>query len=129
DTRGFYTNRVVPPYLNEAMLMVKEGINPALIDNCAKRLGMPVGPLALTDETSLELGYMLMQSTKKELGADYRPNGVEDMLEKMVVDLGRKGRKSGGGLRISKRWREEISLARPAGAFSASRRTTHCRTG
>ncbi|MEO0613469.1 MAG: FAD-dependent oxidoreductase [Pseudomonadota bacterium] len=97
DTRGFYTNRVVPPYLNEAMLMVKEGINPALIDNCAKRLGMPVGPLALTDETSLELGYMLMQSTKKELGADYRPNGVEDMLEKMVVDLGRKGRKSGGG--------------------------------
>ncbi|MEO1150444.1 MAG: 3-hydroxyacyl-CoA dehydrogenase NAD-binding domain-containing protein [Pseudomonadota bacterium] len=97
DTRGFYTNRVVPPYLNEAMLMVKEGINPALIDNCAKRLGMPVGPLALTDETSLELGHMLMQSTKKELGADYRPNGVEDMLEKMVVDLGRKGRKSGGG--------------------------------
>ncbi|MEL6111544.1 MAG: 3-hydroxyacyl-CoA dehydrogenase NAD-binding domain-containing protein [Pseudomonadota bacterium] len=97
DTRGFYTNRVVPPYLNEAMLMVKEGINPALIDNCAKRLGMPVGPLALTDETSLELGHMLMQSTKKELGTDYRPNGVEDMLEKMVVDLGRKGRKSGGG--------------------------------
>ena len=97
DTRGFYTNRVVPPYLNEAMLMVKEGISPALIDNCAKRLGMPVGPLALTDETSLELGYMLMQSTKKELGKDYRPNGVEDMLETMVIQLGRKGRKSGGG--------------------------------
>jgi len=97
DTRGFYTNRVVPPYLGEAMLMVKEGVKPALIENVSRSLGMPVGPLALTDETSLELGYMLLQSTKKELGADYRPTGTEDLLEKMVVDLGRKGRKSGGG--------------------------------
>jgi 3-hydroxyacyl-CoA dehydrogenase/enoyl-CoA hydratase/3-hydroxybutyryl-CoA epimerase len=97
DTRGFYTNRVVPPYINEAMLMVKEGIKPALIENAAKILGMPVGPLALTDETSLELGYMLVNSTKKELGKDYRPSGVEDLLETMVAKLGRKGRKSGGG--------------------------------
>jgi len=97
DTRGFYTNRVVPPYLGEAMVMVKEGIKPALIENAAALLGMPVGPLALTDETSLELGHMLMQSTKKELGADYKPSGNEDLLEKMVVGLGRKGRKSGGG--------------------------------
>ncbi|HOP18488.1 MAG TPA: 3-hydroxyacyl-CoA dehydrogenase NAD-binding domain-containing protein [Amphiplicatus sp.] len=97
DTRGFYTNRVVPPYLNEAMLMVAEGIKPALIENAAKLLGMPVGPLALTDETSLELGLRIMNSTKKELGADYKPSGVEDLLETMVTKLGRKGRKSGGG--------------------------------
>ncbi|MFQ5563010.1 MAG: 3-hydroxyacyl-CoA dehydrogenase NAD-binding domain-containing protein [Parvularculaceae bacterium] len=97
DTRGFYTNRVVPPYLNEAMLMVVEGVKPALIENAAKSLGMPVGPLALTDETSLELGLRIMNSTKKELGADYKPTGVENLLEKMVADLGRKGRKSGGG--------------------------------
>ena len=97
DTRGFYTNRVVPPYLNEAMLMVKEGIAPALIDNAAKALGMPVGPLALTDETSLSLGWMLVQSTRKELGKDYKPTGVEDLLETMVEKLGRQGRKSGGG--------------------------------
>ena len=97
DTRGFYTNRVVPPYINEAMMMVKEGIKPALIENAAKSLGMPVGPLALTDETSLELGHMLVNSTKKELGKDYKPTGVEDLLETMVVKLGRKGRKSGGG--------------------------------
>ncbi len=97
DTRGFYTNRVVPPYLNEAMLMVAEGIKPALIENAAKALGMPVGPLALTDETSLELGLRIMNSTKKELGDAYKPSGVEDLLVKMVEDLGRKGRKSGGG--------------------------------
>ncbi len=97
DTRGFYTNRVVPPYLGEAMIMVQEGIKPALIENAAKSLGMPVGPLALTDETSLSLGHMLMQSTKKELGDQYKPSGNEELLEKMVVELGRHGRKSGGG--------------------------------
>ncbi len=97
DTRGFYTNRVVPPYLNEAMLMVKEGIKPALIENAAKQLGMPVGPLALVDETSLELGKRVMESTRKELGKDYKPTGVEDLLEIMVDKLGRLGRKSGGG--------------------------------
>ncbi len=97
DTRGFYTNRVVPPYLGEAMIMVQEGVAPALIENAAKSLGMPVGPLALTDETSLSLGYMLMESTKKELGDDYKPSGNEELLKKMVKDLGREGRKSGGG--------------------------------
>lgn len=97
DVRGFYTNRVVPPYINEALLMVKEGVKPALIENAAKNLGMPVGPLALTDETSLSLGLMLARSTKKVLGDDYKPTGVEDLLEKMVEGLGREGRKSGGG--------------------------------
>ncbi|MDZ7628603.1 MAG: 3-hydroxyacyl-CoA dehydrogenase NAD-binding domain-containing protein [Parvularculaceae bacterium] len=97
DTRGFYTNRVVPPYLNEAMLMVKEGISPALIENASKMLGMPVGPLALVDETSLELGKRVMEATKKELGADYKPTGVEDLMTVMVDKLGRMGRKSGGG--------------------------------
>jgi 3-hydroxyacyl-CoA dehydrogenase/enoyl-CoA hydratase/3-hydroxybutyryl-CoA epimerase len=97
DTRGFYTNRVVPPYLNEAMLMVKEGVKPALIENAAKSLGMPVGPLALVDETSLELGKRVMEATKKELGKEYKPSGVEDLLNVMVDKLGRLGRKSGGG--------------------------------
>jgi len=97
DVRGFYTNRVVPPYLNEAMMMIKEGVKPALIDNAAKSLGMPIGPLALTDETKLDLGLMLVRATKKELGEDYKPTGVEDLLEKMVEGLGRAGRVSGGG--------------------------------
>ena len=97
DVRGFYTNRVVPPYLNEAALLVKEGVKPALIENAAEGLGMPVGPLALIDETSLSLGLMVMRSTQKELGDDYKPNGVEDLFEKFVETLGREGRKSGGG--------------------------------
>ena len=97
DTRGFYTNRVVPPYLNEAMRMVAEGVKPALIENAAKSLGMPVGPLALTDETSQELGLRIARATAKETGQDASGDPVYQLLVKFVEELGRKGRKSGGG--------------------------------
>ncbi|WDI31333.1 3-hydroxyacyl-CoA dehydrogenase NAD-binding domain-containing protein [Hyphococcus flavus] len=97
DTRGFYTNRVVPPYINESMLLVTEGVNPALIENAAKQLGMPVGPLALCDETSQELGLRIARATAKETGQDPSGEPVFQLLETFVDKLGRKGRKSGGG--------------------------------
>jgi 3-hydroxyacyl-CoA dehydrogenase/enoyl-CoA hydratase/3-hydroxybutyryl-CoA epimerase len=97
DVRGFFTNRVFPPYMGEAMKLVTEGVKPALIENAAKSLGMPIGPLALLDETTLQLGYDVMQSTKKELGDAYQPSGTEDFMELMVVKLGRKGRRFGSG--------------------------------
>ena len=98
DVRGFYTNRVFPAYVNEAVLLLTEGVNPALIENCAKKFGMPVGPLAVLDETSLSLGYDVQESTKKEMGDAYEPTGAEGFFEKMVVELKRMGRKSGGGI-------------------------------
>ncbi len=97
DARGFYCNSVVVPYLNEAALMVKEGINPALIDNGCVHMGMPVGPLALMDETSQELGWSIAKSAMQEEGDNYQPSGVEDLLELFVDTLGRKGRKVGKG--------------------------------
>lgn len=97
DVRGFFTNRVFPPYMGEAMKLVTEGVKPALIENAAKALGMPIGPLALLDETTLQLGYDVMQSTKKELGDAYQPSGTEDFMELMVIKLGRKGRRFGSG--------------------------------
>lgn len=97
DVRGFFTNRVFPPYMNEAMLMVTEGVKTALIENAAKMLGMPIGPLALLDETTLQLGYDVMQSTKAALGDAYIPSGTEPFMEKMVLELGRKGRRFGAG--------------------------------
>ncbi|MBB4658772.1 3-hydroxyacyl-CoA dehydrogenase NAD-binding domain-containing protein [Parvularcula dongshanensis] len=97
DARGFYCNSVVVPYLNEAALMVKEGISAALIDNCAVHMGMPVGPLALMDETSQELGLSITRSAQRDMGDAYVPTGVEDMLELFVDELGRKGRKVGKG--------------------------------
>ncbi|MEM9422601.1 MAG: 3-hydroxyacyl-CoA dehydrogenase family protein, partial [Pseudomonadota bacterium] len=97
DARGFYCNSVVVPYLNEAAMMVKEGINPALIDNACVHMGMPVGPLALMDETSQELGWSIAKSAMEGEGDNYVPTGVEDLLELFVEKLGRKGRKVGKG--------------------------------
>ncbi|WP_164117410.1 3-hydroxyacyl-CoA dehydrogenase NAD-binding domain-containing protein [Sphingorhabdus sp. Alg239-R122] len=97
DVRGFFTNRVFPPYVNEAMLMVTEGVKPALIENAALHLGMPIGPLALTDETTLKLGYDILQSTKAALGDAYVDNGGEAFLDLMVNKLGRSGRRFGKG--------------------------------
>lgn len=97
DVRGFFTNQVFPPYAGEAVLMVMEGINPALIENSALNLGMPIGPLAVMDETTLKLGYDVLKSTKEELGDAYKPTGAEPFYELMVAKLGRSGRRFGAG--------------------------------
>ncbi|WP_438728298.1 3-hydroxyacyl-CoA dehydrogenase NAD-binding domain-containing protein [Parasphingorhabdus sp. DH2-15] len=97
DVRGFYTNRVFPPYAGEAMLMISEGVSMTLIENAAVHMGMPIGPLAVVDETTLKLGYDVMQSTKEELGDEYKPSGNEDLFELMVNKLGRSGRRFGAG--------------------------------
>jgi len=46
--------------------MVMEGISMPLIENCAANLGLPIGPLAVTDDTTLKLGYDIMKSTQEE---------------------------------------------------------------
>ncbi len=97
DVRGFYTNRVFPPYANEATMMVAEGVNPALIENAAVSMGMPIGPLAIVDETTLQLGYDIMTSTKEEMGDAYVPSGTEELMELMVKKIDRRGRRFGGG--------------------------------
>ena len=97
DVRGFFTNQVFPPYANEAALMVTEGIKMALIENAAKSLGMPVGPLAVADETTLKLGLDIMTASKQQLGDKYKPSGTEDFYELMVNKLKRAGRRFGAG--------------------------------
>jgi 3-hydroxyacyl-CoA dehydrogenase / enoyl-CoA hydratase / 3-hydroxybutyryl-CoA epimerase len=71
DSRGFYTSRVFGTYVGEGLAMLMEGVKPALIENAGKMAGMPVGPLAVNDEVSLELGYHVRQQTKKDLGDKY----------------------------------------------------------
>ncbi|HEX2139837.1 MAG TPA: 3-hydroxyacyl-CoA dehydrogenase NAD-binding domain-containing protein, partial [Woeseiaceae bacterium] len=68
DSRGFYTSRVFSVFSREGITMLAEGINPALIENVARQAGMPVGPLAVTDEVSLELSWHITQQTKADLG-------------------------------------------------------------
>ncbi|MEO8724056.1 MAG: 3-hydroxyacyl-CoA dehydrogenase NAD-binding domain-containing protein [Sphingobium sp.] len=97
DSHGFYTSRCFITYVQEGTEMLAEGVNPALIENVGKQLGMPVGPLAVSDEVSIELGYKIMSAAKKELGDAYVASRADDVMEKMVVELGRLGRKNGKG--------------------------------
>ncbi len=97
DSRGFYTSRCFGTYVREGINMLAEGIAPALIENAGKMTGMPVAPLAMTDEVSIELSYHVQQQTKKDLGDKYDSMPSDDITEKMVAQLGRKGRKNGKG--------------------------------
>ena len=82
DSRGFYTSRVFSTFTREGIAMLAEGVNPALIENVAKHAGMPVGPLAVTDEVSLELAYKIGKQTKADLGDDYVETPADAVMEK-----------------------------------------------
>lgn len=97
DCRGFYANRCVMKYVAEGHIMIAEGVPPAMIENVAKMAGMPVGPLALNDEVSLDLLWKIVQDTKKELGDAVIDPRQEKVLGYMVDNQGRLGRKNSQG--------------------------------
>ena len=97
DSRGFYTSRVFGTYVSEGMALLEEGVPPALIDKAGLIAGMPVGPLALADEVSIELVHKIAQQTRADLGSAYVERAADRIAAKMVADLGRLGRKSGAG--------------------------------
>lgn len=97
DSRGFYANRCVLNYVLEGHLMLDEGVPPAMIENVAKMAGMPIGPLALNDEVGLDLGWKILQATKKDLGPDAVNPVQEKLLHYMVEEHGRFGKKNDKG--------------------------------
>jgi 3-hydroxyacyl-CoA dehydrogenase/enoyl-CoA hydratase/3-hydroxybutyryl-CoA epimerase len=97
DSRGFYTSRVFGTYSKEGITMLAEGINPALIENVARHAGMPVGPLAVTDEVTLELSHHVMTQTRKALGDAYVATPADEVISKFVEELDRKGKRFGKG--------------------------------
>jgi 3-hydroxyacyl-CoA dehydrogenase/enoyl-CoA hydratase/3-hydroxybutyryl-CoA epimerase len=97
DTRGFYANRCVLNYIQEGHLMLLEGIPAAMIENTARMAGMPVGPLALNDETALDLGLKIVRAAEADLGASAINPEQKKLLEDMVEKRQRLGRKNGKG--------------------------------
>ena len=97
DSRGFYTSRVFSTYVREGMELLKEGVKPALIENAAKMAGMPVGPLAVHDEVTIELSYKIMKQTATDLGDAYVSSGADDVVRNFVENLDRKGKRFGAG--------------------------------
>lgn len=96
DARFFYANRCIIPYINEGIRMVAEGVEPALVENAAKLVGLPLGPLQLVDETSIDLGVKIAKATKAAMGDAYPDSAVDAVLFAMA-DKGRLGRKAKAG--------------------------------
>ena len=97
DSRGFYTSRVFQTLIHEGAAMLGGGVPPAVIENAAKSVGMPTGPLALLDELTFDLPLKIVDQAIKEEGDKYTlPAGVA-VLRTMRDEIGRGGRKAGGG--------------------------------
>ncbi|MBT4045271.1 MAG: 3-hydroxyacyl-CoA dehydrogenase [Rhodospirillaceae bacterium] len=97
DSRGFYTSRVFATYVREGLALLADGVAPALIENAGKMAGMPVGPLGMADEVSIDLMYKIGKQTREDMGDDYVEVPGDELVRTMVEDLGRIGKKAGKG--------------------------------
>jgi 3-hydroxyacyl-CoA dehydrogenase/enoyl-CoA hydratase/3-hydroxybutyryl-CoA epimerase len=88
---GFVVNRILAPYMGEAMALAEEGVALATIDKSAVAFGMPMGPVELADSVGLDVALHV----SKVLGADMDSAGLQRLSS--MVDAGNLGRKSGQG--------------------------------
>ena len=99
DSLGFFTSRTFGTYLDEGVRMLREGVHPVQIESAGKAVGMPVGPLAVYDEVSLELTRKA-EETWREMGVldQFSDNRLtREVVTRMVEEFGRGGRHHGGG--------------------------------
>ena len=100
DSRGFYTSRTFGTFVTEGATMLSEGIPAAVIENAGIQCGMPVGPLAVMDETSLSLNVHVLDQTRADFAAEgktYEAGPEQLLVERMVKEFKRPGRAGGGG--------------------------------
>ena len=100
DSRGFFTSRVFGTFVNEGICMLGEGIHPASIENAGVLAGMPVGPLAISDEVSMTLMQHIRDQSRKDTeaaGGTWNPHPAEAVTDAMVNEHGRKGKAAGAG--------------------------------
>ncbi|MEY4376641.1 MAG: hypothetical protein RJB26_1191 [Pseudomonadota bacterium] len=106
---GFVVNRVLTPYLLEAMLAVDEGVPLAVIDSLALEHGFPMGPIELADTVGLDIGMNVGKVLAAAFGERARPERVQQL-----VTAGKLGKKSGEGFYV---WEngKPVKPAVPAG--------------
>ena len=100
DARGFFTSRVFGTFVMEGAAMVGEGIPAAVVEQAGTQAGMPVGPLAVLDETALSLSVHVLDQTRADLraeGGTYIATPGELLVERMVKEFDRNGRAAGAG--------------------------------
>jgi 3-hydroxyacyl-CoA dehydrogenase / enoyl-CoA hydratase / 3-hydroxybutyryl-CoA epimerase len=99
DSRGFFTSRVIGTFVNEALAMLGEGVEPASIEQAGSQAGYPAPPLQLSDELNMELMHKIALATRKgveDAGGTYEPHPAEAVVEKMI-EIGRPSRLKGAG--------------------------------
>jgi 3-hydroxyacyl-CoA dehydrogenase/enoyl-CoA hydratase/3-hydroxybutyryl-CoA epimerase len=99
DSRGFYTSRVFSTYVMEGIAMLGEGQHPKSIENAGMKAGMPVGPLALTDEVSMKLMDHIRKQTEKDLAAEGKtaPHHPGFAVCEQLLAVNRAGKAAGAG--------------------------------
>ena len=93
DKAGFYVNRILAPYVNEAALILLEGQPIEHIDKTLVEFGFPVGPLQLLDEVGIDIGSKISPILQHELGERFTPPPAFNKL----IDDGRLGKKANKG--------------------------------
>ena len=100
DSRGFFTSRVFGTFTNEGIAMLGEGVAAAMIETEARKAGMPIGPLAISDEVSLSLMSHIRQQTAKDLQAEGKPpieHPAFAVIDLLLNEYKRPGKAAGGG--------------------------------
>ncbi|UOK40078.1 3-hydroxyacyl-CoA dehydrogenase NAD-binding domain-containing protein [Pseudomonas palleroniana] len=100
DSRGFFTSRVFGTFTNEGIAMLGEGVAAPMIETEARKAGMPVGPLAVSDEVSLSLMSHIRQQTAKDLqaeGKEMPTHPATRVIDLLVNEYKRAGKAAGGG--------------------------------
>lgn len=93
DKAGFYVNRILAPYVNEAACILLSGEPIENIDKALVKFGFPVGPIKLMDEVGIDIGAKISPILEAELGERFK---APDALDKLVAE-NRKGRKTKKG--------------------------------
>ncbi|KHD24960.1 multifunctional fatty acid oxidation complex subunit alpha [Vibrio caribbeanicus] len=104
DCAGFYVNRILAPYMNEAAQVLMSGEPIGHLDKALLNFGFPVGPITLLDEVGVDIGAKIMPILVNELGERFKGPDVFDAL----LNDGRKGRKSGKGFYTYKGKKKEV---------------------
>ncbi|PIB45500.1 3-hydroxyacyl-CoA dehydrogenase [Pseudomonas sp. 2822-15] len=100
DSRGFFTSRVFGTFTNEGIAMLGEGVAAPMIETEARKAGMPVGPLAVSDEVSLSLMSHIRQQTARDLQAEGKAlpaHPATAVIDLLVNEYKRTGKAAGGG--------------------------------
>jgi 3-hydroxyacyl-CoA dehydrogenase/enoyl-CoA hydratase/3-hydroxybutyryl-CoA epimerase len=92
DAPGFVVNRILAPYLREAIVLLEQGVPPEDIDKAMTTFGMPMGPLALMDEVGLDIGEKVIHVLHAALGERMAPPAILSVVAEKKL-LGKKGHK------------------------------------